>query len=174
MAQDLSPPPSVLGASRWAAPIAAVIGVIIAGVVVIGYGKPHPHAFDLALLLRQPPVILGHLGAALLAVGLGAVQFLAPKGTLPHRALGWIWVILMMTVAGSSIFIRVINHGGFSLIHGLSAYVLLVTPLGVLAARRHNVTAHSRTMTGLFTLGLIVAGAFTFVPGRLMWSLFLG
>ena len=78
MARDLSPPPSVLGASKWAAPIAAVIGVIIAGVVVIGYGKPHPHAFDLALLLRQPPVILGHLGAALLAVGLGAVQFLAP------------------------------------------------------------------------------------------------
>jgi uncharacterized membrane protein len=34
--------------------------------------------------------------------------------------------------------------------------------------------AHRHTMTGLFLFGRIVAGAFTFLPGRLMWRLFFG
>ena len=29
------------------------------------------------------------------AFALGIVQFAAPKGTLPHRTIGWIWVLLM-------------------------------------------------------------------------------
>lgn len=29
-------------------------------------------------------------------------------------------------------------------------------------------------MTGLFMFGLLVAGAFTFIPGRLMYQLFFG
>ena len=44
----------------------------------------------------------------------------------------------------------------------------------VYAARRHRVAAHRRAMTGMFVGGLIVAGAFTFLPGRLMWAIFFG
>jgi uncharacterized membrane protein len=46
--------------------------------------------------------------------------------------------------------------------------------MGVAFARRHNIRAHRRMMTGNFLFGLIVAGAFTFVPGRLMWRVFFG
>ena len=33
--------------------------------------------------------------AALAAFVLGLVRFAVPKGTLPHRTIGWIWVGLM-------------------------------------------------------------------------------
>jgi uncharacterized membrane protein len=36
------------------------------------------------------------------AFALGLVQFAAPKGTLPHRTVGWIWVGLMAIVAAWS------------------------------------------------------------------------
>ncbi len=163
-----------LALQRFGMPALALIGVLLAAALISRLGHPHPHAPDMALLRRQPPIILVHLATALFALGLGAVMMLAPKGTLPHRTLGWVWVTLIMTVAASSIFIRNLNHGGFSAIHALSAWVLFIVPVGVWAARRHKVIHHRRVMTGVFYLGLIVAGAFTFVPGRLMWTLLLG
>jgi len=45
-----------------------------------------------------------HAFAAIAAFGLGAVQLAAPKGTLPHRTIGWFWVALMVTVAAPSFF----------------------------------------------------------------------
>lgn len=33
---------------------------------------------------------------------------------------------------------------------------------------------HRRMMTGLFIGGLVIAGALTFLPGRLMWQVFFG
>src|SRR2546429_230008 len=53
----------------------------------------------LAPLLQAPPAITLHAFAALAAFSLGIVQFAAPKGTIPHRTIGWIWVILMLAVA---------------------------------------------------------------------------
>ena len=47
--------------------------------------------------------------AAMSAFVLGLVQFAAPKGTLPHRTLGWIWVSLMVSVAVSSFWIHQIR-----------------------------------------------------------------
>jgi uncharacterized membrane protein len=42
------------------------------------------------LLNAVPPIPL-HALAAIAAFILGVVQLIAPKGTLPHRTLGWIW-----------------------------------------------------------------------------------
>lgn len=47
---------------------------------------------SLAPLLDAPSVIQVHAFAAMTAFGLGIVQISAPKGTLPHRTIGWIWV----------------------------------------------------------------------------------
>lgn len=129
----------------------------------------------LAPLLSAPLVIQVHAFAAFGALVLGIVQIAAPKGTLPHRTIGWIWVVLMAIVAASSFWIHEIRQlGGFSLIHLLSIYVLGSLPLAVLAARRHRVRAHSLTMVGMFIGGLVIAGLFTLLPGRIMGRVLFG
>jgi uncharacterized membrane protein len=102
---------------------------------------------------------------------LGLVQFAAPKGTLPHRTIGWIWVVLMTIVAGSSFGIHELRIiGPFSPIHLLSIFTLATLPLAVLAAHRHQVPQHRSRMIWIFVGGLLIAGAFTFVPGRIMYA----
>ena len=53
-------------------------------------------------LLATPLSTQVHAFAAMAAFALGAVQLAAPKGTLPHRTVGWLWVALMVTVATTS------------------------------------------------------------------------
>jgi uncharacterized membrane protein len=96
------------------------------------------------------------------------------KGTRLHKTLGWAWVIAMGTTAVSSLFIRVLNPGHFSLIHLVSGYTIIALPMAVAAIKRRDVKAHRRLMTGLFTGGLVIAGAFTVLPGRLMWTILFG
>jgi|SRR5688572_317704 uncharacterized membrane protein len=129
----------------------------------------------LAPLLAATPVIQVHALAAMAAFVLGLVQFAAPKGTLPHRTIGWIWVALMATVAVSSFWIHELRIvGPFSPIHLLSIFTLVTLPLAVLAAHRHQVARHRRAMIAIFVGGLLVAGAFTFVPGRIMYAVVAG
>jgi uncharacterized membrane protein len=47
---------------------------------------------SLAPLLNAAPEVQIHAFAAMAAFALGAVQLGTPKGTLPHRTLGWVWV----------------------------------------------------------------------------------
>ena len=60
----------------------------------------------LAPLLDAAPTIQLHAFAAMAAFALGVVQLAAPKGTLPHRTVGWIWVVLMLAVCVSSFWIH--------------------------------------------------------------------
>ena len=130
---------------------------------------------SLAPLLNAAPVIQIHAFSAMAAFALGIVQLVAPKGTLPHRTIGWIWVVLMAVIAISSFWIHEIRLiGPFSPIHGLSIFTLVMLPLAVLHARRHNVDRHRRAMIGIFTGALVVAGAFTFLPGRIMYAVAFG
>src|SRR5262245_51631348 len=117
---------------------------------------------SLAPLLNAAPVIQIHAFAAMVAFALGIVQLAAPKGTLPHRTIGWIWVALMAVIAISSFWIHEIRLiGPFSPIHGLAIFTLVMLPLAVLHARRHNVDRHRHAMISIFTGALVVAGAFT-------------
>ena len=130
---------------------------------------------NLAPLLDALPPIPLHAIAAMSAFVLGVVQLAAPKGTLPHRTLGWIWVLLMAVVAVSSFWIHQIKLlGPWSPIHLLSIFTLLMLPLGVWRARQHSVNAHRWTMIGIFTGALVIAGLFTFVPGRIMHAVLFG
>jgi uncharacterized membrane protein len=126
------------------------------------------------LLDAMPPIPL-HALAAMAAFVLGAVQLAAPKGTLPHRTLGWIWVALMAAVAISSFWIHQIRLlGPWSPIHLLSIFTLVMLPLGVWRAHRHDVNEHRWTMIGIFTGALVIAGLFTLVPGRIMHTVLFG
>lgn len=130
---------------------------------------------SLAPLLDAQPAIPVHALAAMAAFALGVVQFAAPKGTLPHRAIGWIWVLLMLAVALSSFWIHQIKlWGPWSPIHLLSTFTLVMVPLGVWRAHRHQVTGHRRIMIGVFSGALVVAGLLTFLPGRIMHTVVLG
>jgi uncharacterized membrane protein len=123
----------------------------------------------LAPLLSAAPAIQIHAFAAVLAFVLGLVQFIAPKGTLPHRTLGWLWAGLMIVVSISAFFIHTLNiWGQWSPIHLLAIFTLIMLPLAVWHAHRHRVTAHKRAMILLFAGALVIAGAFTFMPGRIM------
>src|SRR5438552_18588929 len=123
----------------------------------------------LAPLFDAPFVIQIHALAAITAFAVGLVQLAAPKGTIPHRLIGWSWVMLMLTVAVSSFFIHELRFWGpWSPIHLLSILVLVTLPLAVLHARRHNIARHRTAMLMLFTGALVIAGGFTFLPGRIM------
>ncbi|MDB5504301.1 MAG: hypothetical protein JWR89_4203 [Tardiphaga sp.] len=122
------------------------------------------------LLEAVAPIPL-HALAAIAAFVLGVMQLVAPKGTLPHRTLGWIWVALMLTVAISAFWI----HGHsfrlwrtWSPIHLLAIFAPVMLAIGVVRARRHRVRAHAIIMSSIFAGALVVAGLFTLVPGRIM------
>jgi uncharacterized membrane protein len=137
-------------------------------------GAWSPRAPDFGLLTRASPAIKIHLGAAAVALAVGTLLKIGRKGVRLHRLLGWSWAGLMMTAAGSSLFIRSLNHGSFSIIHMISGWTLIAVPLALMAARRHDVARHRRAMTSVYIGGLIVAGTLAFLPGRLMWRVFVG
>jgi len=130
---------------------------------------------SLAPLLDATPAIQLHAFAAIAAFALGAVQLAAPKGTLPHRTVGWIWVALMTVVAASSFWIHELRiWGPWSPIHLLAIFTLVMLPLAIMHARRHNVSRHRNAMISIFTGALVIAGLFTFAPGRIMHAVLFG
>jgi uncharacterized membrane protein len=129
----------------------------------------------LAPLLNASPAIQFHAFAAMGAFVLGVVQLSAPKGTLPHRTVGWIWVTLMFVVSISAFFIHQLRiWGQWSPIHLLAIFTLMMLPVAVWRAHKHEVEAHRRAMLGLFIGALVIAGLFTFVPGRIMYAVIFG
>lgn len=75
----------------------------------------------------------------------------------------------MAVVAISSFWINELRLvGPFSPIHLLAVLTLWTLMRGVLAARNHHVKNHKRAMKTLVIGALLVAGAFTFMPGRIM------
>ena len=132
---------------------------------------------SLAPLLNASFAVQLHAFAAMLALVLGIVQLAAPKGTLPHRALGWVWVALLLTISVSSFWI----HGHsfrlwrtWSPIHLLSISTPIMLIAAVVAARRHHVSTHKFAMISIFLGALVIAGLFTFVPGRIMHTVAFG
>jgi uncharacterized membrane protein len=106
---------------------------------------------------------------------LGAASCTAPKGTLPHRTLGWMWVVLMVIVAASSFWIHELRlWGPWSPIHLLAIFTLAMLPLAVLHARRHRVGRHRNAMIAIFAGAPVVAGLFTLMPGRIMHAVVFG
>jgi uncharacterized membrane protein len=109
-----------------------------------------------------------HLTAVVPAVVIGVVQLLSPKGTRPHKALGWIWVAAMGVAAISSFWIMEQRKGeGWSVIHVLSLWVLIALSVAIWQIRRGNVRAHKRFMVGTL-IGLAGAGVGALLPGRFL------
>jgi uncharacterized membrane protein len=129
---------------------------------------PTAPALTIHSLADAPWYVLVHLAVALLAVVLGTTVLLRRKGDLTHKTIGWSWVGLMLTAALTSFFIQARDR--FSLIHVFSVVVLVMVPLAVVHIRRKRVRAHRITMISVFA-GLIIAGAFTLLPYRMLGQL---
>jgi uncharacterized membrane protein len=109
-----------------------------------------------------------HLAAVVPAVAIGMTQMVMAKGTRIHKALGWIWVLAMLTAAVSSFWIMELRNGaGWSVVHLLSAWTLIALACAIWFIRRGNVRAHKRFMIGTL-LGLAGAGLGALAPGRFL------
>ncbi|WP_158964998.1 DUF2306 domain-containing protein [Chachezhania sediminis] len=126
------------------------------------------------LWAARPPIPL-HAVAAMAACVLGLGQLALPKGTRLHVWTGRVWIALMAAVAVSSFFIHTIRMlGPFSPLHVLSAVTLFWLWAGMRAARRGQIDRHRRIMLALFFMALLLTGAFTVLPGRVMHEVILG
>lgn len=124
---------------------------------------------SLTPLLTASPAIQIHAVGAILALGLGPVILFAKKGNGLHKTLGRIWALSMLaTIASSYMIFEVRLWGPFSPIHLLSVYSTYALISGIYYARVGNIKKHKDAMQGLYFGGLIVAGTFTFMPGRVM------
>jgi uncharacterized membrane protein len=124
----------------------------------------------LSPLLAAPWAVQLHAFAALGALGVGAMQLAGRKGGARHRVLGWTWVALMLVVALTSFPISA-KHPWILV---LSVTVLAMLPAAVAAARRGEVQRHRWRMIALFCGALLVTGAFTLMPGRIMGRMVFG
>jgi uncharacterized membrane protein len=127
----------------------------------------------LAPLLASPTTVIVHTFAATAALLLGAAVLFLRKGTTLHKALGRVWAVTMMLVAALSLEITGLNPGHFSAIHILSVVTLVNIPYAIWMRRRGNIAAHAWAMSSNY-LGLLIAGAFTLVPGRIMHAVVFG
>ena len=121
-----------------------------------------------------PAVVWAHLATIVTALALTPVMLLRPRGDRAHRMLGWIWAAAMFLTALDSLFVRLINRGGFSVIHVLSLWTMLQVPLIVLRARQHDWKRHRRAVRGMVIGALLIAGFFTFPFGRMLGRWLLG
>ena len=118
-----------------------------------------------------------HLATIFPAFLIGTFLMLNHKGTPIHKLLGKIYMSLMMFTAFVTLFMsaevgpNILNHFGF--IHLLSFFVLYTVPSAYIAARNGDIKHHRNNMIGLYLGGILTAGAFTFMPGRLLHNLFI-
>ena len=118
-----------------------------------------------------------HLGTIVLAAAIGGMLLAITKGTSLHRLFGKIYMLLMLVTSALTLFMRaevgptLFNHFGF--IHLFSLLVLVSVPRAYIAARSHNVRSHKDSMLGVYIGAVLLAGAFTLMPGRYLHGLLL-
>jgi uncharacterized membrane protein len=117
-----------------------------------------------------------HLLSVVPCFFIGGILLLRRKGTKSHKKLGQIYMVLMLFTAGLTLLMpaqvgpQIFNHFGW--IHLFSFLTIYTVPSAFLAIRKGNVKAHQRKMILLYVGAILIAGAFTFMPGRYLHNLF--
>ena len=119
-----------------------------------------------------------HLYTVVPAFVLGTLNLVLKKGTSLHKNLGKTYMVLMLFTAIVTLFMKAhvgptfLNHFGY--IHLFSVLTLYTIPTAYTAVKRGDIKTHKRKMIGLYFGALIIAGGFTFFPGRYLHSVFFG
>jgi len=119
-----------------------------------------------------------HLATVVPSVFLGAYLLIVKKGTKGHRLIGKIYMALMMITAIVTLFMpamvgpQFLNHFGW--IHLFSVLTIYTIPTAISAIKKGQIKKHQRKMILLYVGAILIAGAFTFMPGRYMHELFFG
>ena len=123
-------------------------------------------------------IIYIHAFFALMAVPLGLYIFLTKKGTAKHKFFGRIWVAWLFTISVTAVFIQEITPGEYSFIHLLIPLTTGSLIYSIWSIRKFKKTAlqkykyiHMSSMIGVYVGALILAGAFTLMPGRLFYEI---
>jgi uncharacterized membrane protein len=131
-----------------------------------------------SLLSSASLVIKIHLVFAVCALLLGLFQLLTKQGTPLHKALGKLWVLMILVICVTSFWIKEMMPNsiflGYSPIHLLSIFVIIQMVRGIYYIKIGDIPKHKKTMASTYFGALIGAGAFTFFPGRLLYSVFFG
>jgi uncharacterized membrane protein len=139
------------------------------------FNRAETASMSLQPLLDAPLAVQFHVATVIPAAILGAFIFLRPKGTAIHRLLGKIWVVLMVGTSVSTFFIHELRmFYGFSPIHLLSIFTIYGCLQSVYFARRGEIRRHMRIMQSVYLGGIVIAGGFTFAPGRIMHEIAFG
>ncbi len=119
-----------------------------------------------------------HLATVVPAFFIGTYLMLRRKGTPLHRQLGRLYMGLMLFTGVFTLFIPAaigpVFLGHFGYIHALSLLTIVTVPTAYFAARAHKVVLHGINMIGLYVGGLIIAGSFALMPGRLLHTWLFG
>lgn len=113
-----------------------------------------------------------HLATVLPCFLIGAWLLVRRKGTPVHKRLGRAYAVLILFTAlvtlpmPAAVGPRLLNHFGF--IHLFSLLVLFSVPAALYSIRRGNVAAHRGHMVGVYVGGILIAGTFALMPGRLL------
>jgi uncharacterized membrane protein len=119
-----------------------------------------------------------HLATVIPSFLIGTMLLVIKKGTGIHKIFGRVYMILMMVTALITLFMpaRVgatfLNHFGW--IHSFSFLTIYTVPSAYWAIKKGNVRAHKRKMILLYFGAIVIAGGFTFYPGRYLHHLFFG
>ena len=127
-----------------------------------GFGF-HPDAFAKATFPTRMHVLAGTV-----AVILGLVQLWLAKGTTRHRAMGYAWVVSMLALCASALFVK----EGVGLLQILAVVVAVLLVRAVWHARRKQVAAHAHLMRVRVLGATVGVGLFTALPGRVTWAIF--
>ncbi|WP_163959576.1 DUF2306 domain-containing protein [Sphingomonas insulae] len=146
----------------------SVAATILLGAVGLALMRGRPHWGEV------PGIVWAHIATILVALALTPVILLQRRGDRRHRRLGAIWSVAMLLTAALSFGVRVGRPGAFSVIHILSVWVLIQVPILWRAARTHNVVRHRRSVRGIVTGALLIAGVFTFPFDRLLGQWLFG
>ena len=117
-------------------------------------------------------IAYAHLSIIIPAFLLGTILIVMRKGSPLHKALGRTYLVLMLITGiitltmSAKVGPTFLGHFGF--IHLTSIYTLYLVPSAYFAARRGNITLHKLNMIGLYVGGILIAGTFAFMPGRML------